>query len=310
MEEQARSGRLEAYFFRALFHILWALGKPFGGIRPRRWYDIIGRRAYPQPAFAWRRNRWGTDLFLSPSYHIDRQIMVFGTYDLDLHLALEHLLRPGMICLDVGANLGEMALHMAAKVGPGGTVYAFEPAPRAFERLQSHVDRNGLSSIVRVLALALSARSGTAVLAHADDRADNQGLASLVNTAHPAVSQRVEIRTQTLDDFAAGHKLARIDLIKVDIQGAEMQFLRGGPNVLATLAPDLLMEISPDDLRHDAGDSRKLCEMLEGYGYAIYELKRGRPTARLRPAAVSPSFSATNVYCTKKSLPGAGGVRL
>ncbi|MCY3020558.1 MAG: FkbM family methyltransferase [Planctomycetota bacterium] len=284
--------------YRALYRLLSVAGRPFGGIRPRRLYDVLGRKAYPRPEFAWHRNRWGAELYLSHYYHIDRNIIILGCYDQDLHQALEHLVKPGMVCFDVGANLGEMALHMAALAGPTGAVHAFEPVPAVYERLAMHAERNGLPNL-RPHQLALSNRTGRCSLAYAEASADNQGLASLVNTAQPAVSLRAEVNAMTLDDFVSREQVRRLDLMKVDIQGAEIALLEGGRQSLAGFSPDLLMEISPADLGAAGHNSRDLCRMLEDYGYAIYRIKRGRPGTRITASAVTPGFSATNVYCTK-----------
>ena len=73
--------RLAAAAARPLFRAACAVGRPFGGIRPRRIYDWLGRLAHPVAEFDWRRNRWGDELYLSPHYHIDRNILIFGTYD-------------------------------------------------------------------------------------------------------------------------------------------------------------------------------------------------------------------------------------
>src|SRR5678815_6117672 len=110
---------------KAVYHALVALTAPFGGIRPRRIYDLLARRAFDHAEFQPYTNRWGDRLLLSHFYHIDRNILNFGTYDPDLHLAFERLIKPGMIVFDVGANLGEMALHMARLVGTEGQVWAF-----------------------------------------------------------------------------------------------------------------------------------------------------------------------------------------
>lgn len=286
-------------FFRFLFHFLCLIGRPFGGIRPRRIYDIVGRRAYPAPEFTWRRNRWGSELFLSPSYHIDRNIIAFGCYDPDLHRTLERLVQPGMTCLDVGANLGEMALHMALKTGTSGRVYAFEPAPAAFERLQKHIQRNSAEQIVRAFPLALSNRKGTATISCPAPEQDNQGLGSLVNRDAQLAPLKFEIATATLDDFATGQKLDRIGLIKVDIQGAEFDFFQGAARVLEEHSPDVLVEISPDDLKHSGKSSRDLCQLIESYGYAIYRLNGSEIGSRIVAVDVSADFYAVNVYCTK-----------
>ena len=220
---------------RLLYHTAVALGRPFGGLRPRRIYDILARRAFPTPQLQWSRNKWGHDLLLSPYYHIDRNILILGTYDADLHNALERLLQPGMTALDVGANLGEIALHMAARVGPTGQVHAFEPVPAVFTRLQQHITRNGLENILHPHPIALSDQTGQTEIAFADPSADNQGLASITNLTEKAGPLRTTIPTMTLDDFVAQHQIQRIDLIKIDIQGAEPRFLTGAEKTLKRL---------------------------------------------------------------------------
>lgn len=288
--------------YKFAFKALCALGRPFGGVRPRRLYDILGRRAYDQPEFTWQRNIFGAELLLSPHYHIDRNILIFGCYDNDLHQAFERLIKPGMVCMDVGANLGEMALHMASLTGPTGAVYAFEPVAPVFERLRVHVERNKLQQVVRVLPLALSDQTGSCEIAYAASQADNQGLASIVNLEQSDADLKQHIDTVTLDDFVQRENLQRIDLMKIDIQGAEMKLLRGGADALKRFSPDLLMEVSPGDLAKANTNSRELCQVIESYGYSIFSIRHGNVGAKISAAAVKQDFHATNVYCTRKSL--------
>jgi FkbM family methyltransferase len=291
--------RLVAAAARPLFRAACAVGRPFGGIRPRRVYDWLGRLAYPVPEFEWRRNRWGDELYLSPHYHIDRNILIFGTYDADLHQAIENLVRPGMVCLDVGANLGEVALHVARRVGPGGQVHAFEPAPPIYERLRLHVGHNHLQDVVHTHPIALSDQTGPCTIAFPGADQDNQGLGSIVNLGPKSGAARATASAMTLDDFVAEHGLTRLDLMKVDIQGGEPALLRGGRRTFAELGPDLLMEVSPEDLRAAGSDSRELCRMLDEYGYRIHHLTGGRVGRRIHASEVTPAFAATNVYCTR-----------
>ncbi len=290
---------------RWLFWLLCAIGRPFGGIRPRRMCDRLGRLAYSKPEFAWVRNRWGAELYLTPFYHIDRNILAFGCYDPDLHRLLEQLLRPGMVCMDVGANLGEMTIHMAARVGSDGVVYSFEPVSRVRERLRKHVERNRVETIVRIIPAALSNQTGRTQIHCADASADNQGLASIVQPGSNALPLTEEVETMRLDDFVAREGVRRIDLMKVDIQGAEPFLLEGGARVFQTLSPDLLIEISPKDLRHARETSRDLIAKIEAYGYSVYRTRRGRIGDRIRAARVGTSFHAPNVFCTKRSHPAA-----
>ncbi len=298
-----KSVSLTECIFRPLYHGVVAVGKPFGGVRPRRVYDVLGRLAFAAPQFRWHRNRWGHELELSPYYHIDRNILIFGTYDEALHLALERLVEPGDVCFDVGANLGEMTLHMAKLTGPTGAVHAFEPAPPALARLTKHIERNNLQAIVRAHAIALSDQTGTAEIAFADASQDNQGLGSIVDRGGKPGSMKATVETMTLDDFAARHDIRRLDLMKVDIQGAEPRLLEGGRRVLTELSPDVLMEISPEDLACAGKTSADLCRLIESYGYQMFHLtKSGGVGARIVASEVREDFSATNVYCTKKQL--------
>jgi FkbM family methyltransferase len=297
--------------YRAAYKTFCALGLPFGGLRPRRLYDKLGRLAYDTPEFNWFRNRWGDELFLSHYYHIDRNILNFGCYDENLHLAIENLVKPGMVCFDVGANLGEITLHLARRVGPLGSVYAFEPVPAVMERLRQNIERNYPSQAdhsadqprapkIHLFPLALSNASGKVQIATAGTNEDNQGLASLVNLDDKRTPARQEIQMVSLDEFVAQHQISRINLMKVDIQGAEIKLLEGGRRVFTEMAPDLLMEFSPQDLAAACKNSRDLGEALERYGYKIYRLNGGKVGTQIRADSVTPTFHATNVFCSQR----------
>lgn len=297
--------------YRFLFVLLCLIGRPFGGIRPRRIYHIIARLGYKTPEFNWYRNQWGDSFFLSPYYHIDRYIISFGTYDKNLHLLLERILKPGMICIDVGANLGEVTLHMASKVGVGGMVYAFEPVSPIYERLKLHIEKHVKQNIIKAFQLALSNKTGRAPIHFSDVLNDNQGLATLLDTgAEKSLTLCGEVTTTTLDEFAAQQNIRKVDLVKIDIQGAEILLLEGGRNVFTDLSPEILIEISPSDLKYASKDSRDLIRLLEKYGYTVYEVKYGNVGKVISSSQIEPTFYATNVFCTKKRslVPGDAGL--
>jgi FkbM family methyltransferase len=291
------------YAFRGCLWLAVWLGRWLTNRRPSRVYDMLARRAYPFPGHRWHTNRWGHELWLTPSRHIDRNIILLGTYDADLHCFIEATVRPGMVCVDAGANLGEVSVHLAQLAGPGGKVFAFEPVASIFEQLNMNIQRNRMQAVVRPVALALAEKSGARELAFSGDDADNQGLASIVNPG--ALPQRATIQCVTLDDFAGSQKLTRLDLIKIDIQGAEPLMLQGARRTLSRFSPDLLIELSPRDLRAAGYSSRSLCELIESLGYAIYCLHKGRPQRRLVVETMAADFAAGNVCCTRKKTGGA-----
>jgi FkbM family methyltransferase len=286
--------------YGALFEGLCAVGRPVGGVRPRRMYHWLAERAFEKPSYRWYRNRWDCELHLSPYYHIDRCILAFGCYEPGLHAFLERNVRPGMVCLDVGANLGEVTMHMARKAGASGRVLAFEPIPPVRARLEQHVERNRLGDVVSVESIALSNGAGRVTMSYATADEPNQGMGSIVHVDNAYTPLRIEVATQSLDALVDARGLSRLDLIKIDVQGAEPLVLAGAPETLARFSPDLLMEVAPSDLQFMGTDSRALCTSVEALGYSLFELHAGRPTRLLRAAELAPDFAADIVYCTKR----------
>src|SRR5688572_5258274 len=87
--------------------------------------------------------------------HVQRQIYFFGAYEPIETYLFRLLLRPGMVVVDVGANVGLYTLIAAGEVGVRGEVHAFEPVPETFERLVDHVMVNGVADIVRANPVGL-----------------------------------------------------------------------------------------------------------------------------------------------------------
>ncbi len=291
--------------YKAAFHTVRLGGKLLGrsSITRGLWnriYEPLGRKAYPSPErFVCFRNRWGHELKLSYSYHIDRQILGYGTYDEALQSALEYLVKPGMVCMDVGAHIGEMALHMGSKVKPRGTVYAFEPVPHIHKRLIHHIEDNELQETVKPFEIALSNTNGTVKIAFMGEDADNQAVGSIVNTSRKELTRHLDIKSQTLDSFVEEHGINALHLMKIDIEGGEWFLLEGGRQAFSRLSPTLLMEFS-SDLRDIGRDSAQLAQLIESFGYSIFSVSpKGKPDRRLHAKSIAPEFTAANVYCAK-----------
>jgi FkbM family methyltransferase len=132
---------------------------------------------------------------------------------------------PGGTALDVGANVGAYALLFGAWVGPGGRVYAFEPSPGAYDGLRRHVALNGLADVVRPVRAAVSDVEGRAALAGADQ----QGTSRL---AQPDKGATEMVETMTIDGFCAREGIVPT-LIKIDVEGWELEALRGARRTIA-----------------------------------------------------------------------------
>ncbi len=229
---------------------------------------------------------------------MDYSIIAFGVYDPMLANFIDKHIRAGMVCLDVGANKGIIGLYLARKAGPTGAVHCFEPVPALVRRLEQHVERNNLGSIVKIHEFALSNHTGKILMSITDQDNANQGTGSIVSNGDVRLSPQIDIKTMTLDEFALRTGLERLDFVKVDIQGAEPLFLEGGACTLRKFHPDLVMEVSPQDLAGLGKTSRDLFRQIEELGYRIFAIQNnGDIGVQLRPDQIAESYSSSGVFC-------------
>ncbi len=153
----------------------------------------------------------------------------------------ERFVEPGMQVVDAGANLGVHTLALARLVGPDGCVHAFEPAPRNVALLRRTLALNGVEGRTRVHATALGDQAGSATL-HLGARG---GLHSLYPL--PDSTDALPVQVETLDQVLAGGP--PLDLLKADVEGAEIAILNGAADVIGR-SPDLVIvaEYAPSHL--------------------------------------------------------------
>ena len=289
---------------KAIYWTAVKAGCPFGGIRPRRITNWLASRAYgdhaPGPEeFRWYRDRYGVEFLLHPYYYLDQNIIANGCYESKTNNFISRRVKKDMICIDVGSNMGTMCLHMAKRVTETGEVHAFEPVPHLHDRLMKNLHRNGLGHIVRSYRCALSDHSGIGRMSVASVTEPNQGMGSTVSLGCAKLAASIEVRITTLDDFVLEQRIARLDFVKVDIQGAEPLFLRGGSRTLARWKPLMLIEVSPDDLKSLGVTNRDLLDKIEFLGYKIFELDRlGEPGKQIRSSDIPANYRNSAVLCT------------
>jgi FkbM family methyltransferase len=151
------------------------------------------------------------------------------------------VLEPGMIFFDVGANAGLFAISAARKIG-GRDVFAFEPCSSTYELLKQNLLLNHLAE-VNVLQTALGDSVGVGVLQV--NARGKDGLNTLGKATHPdsQVVGQEDVRISTVDVFMSDHNVPRVDVMKVDIEGAELMLFRGARNLLERKdAPLILYE--------------------------------------------------------------------
>jgi FkbM family methyltransferase len=191
---------------------------------------------------------------------------------------VDSVLRPGHVFVDAGANEGLFTLVASRRVGPAGRVLAIEPSGREAERLRANLDLNDGRNVV-IREVALGDRPGTAVLHVADQVHSGQN--TLGGFIHDVVrhSHDEEVEVATLDDVVTAAGLSRLDVIKVDVEGADTAALRGGAGTLRRFRPLVLVELADAALRAQGSSAEELVALLSGHGYDLYAFDEttGRP---------------------------------
>lgn len=197
---------------------------------------------------------------------IARQFLLRAGYEKEEKEIFKRIVDPGMVVVDVGANIGDYTLLAARGVGAEGLVYAVEPEPRNFSLLTRNVNANGYSN-VRCLNLALAAKPGKLTL-HVDPA--NYGGSSLIASNVPGTSETVEVETDTLDHLLASSPPPRpAGLIKMDAQGAEAGIMEGAFQTLENPSICLIIEFWPFGLRNFGSNPDAFLGLFRTRGFEI-----------------------------------------
>lgn len=181
-------------------------------------------------------------------------------YDAEVARYLSQRVRPGAVCVDVGANVGVYALQFARWAGPSGRVVAFEPNPVAAHVLTQHVRMNDVADRVEIVQAAVSDRAGLSTF-HMSD-ADGMSRLGAPNPEIAARSRPTTVAVTTLDVFCDAHELSP-DWLLVDVEGFEFAVLSGARRTLARMGRRLhtIVEMHPNAWSV-AGWSREAGEAL------------------------------------------------
>lgn len=191
--------------------------------------------------------------------HVQAWGLVRGVLEPPVQEALRRTVGPGVTFWDVGANVGFFSL-LAARLG--GTVHAFEPVRENVEVLAGNIRENGLNDRIHVHPVAVAAEPGRASLLVVEDPSWSH-LAD--RGRHPRTREEVDVEVVTLD----GLELSPPDVVKIDVEGSEIDVLRGAARLLREHGPTLIVELHETNV--------EVCEILDGAGYAVENLEGPGP---------------------------------
>jgi len=208
------------------------------------------------------------------------------------------LLKPGMSFVDIGANIGWFTVQAADRVGPQGHVTAFEPRPTTGHWLKRSIEDNAFSERAEIYNCAVGPRAGEIHIGYSRDTDNPGGTWSLLNEKLEArfrTGNAVMIRVPMVAlDEVVGDR--RVDVIKIDIEGAEPAAMAGSSRILSTNRPIVVSEINPALLEQVSNVSaRDYVKTMNALGYRCCELTPHGPGAEYSGAALPNGLDMINV---------------
>lgn len=189
------------------------------------------------------------------------RLMWTGCYETEFLAFLRFALRPGSVFADIGANTGYFSVVAAALVGKGGEVFAFEPDPDCFHRLSGNSQAfpwmNALQSAVGDL--------DGEITFYRSNRRGESGWGTTFDEGEGKI--QVTVPVCTLDRFFGSRRTGRLDLIKVDVEGAEYRVLTGARRTLESQRSVIWMEANDACLARDGKSIVDLVQLLRTWGY-------------------------------------------
>jgi len=181
------------------------------------------------------------------------------------------LIKEGMIVVDVGASLGYYTLLAAKRVGKSGIVFAFEPYPLSYEILIKNIRMNNWRN-VRTFQLAISDKEEEVML---NIPKMGQSGATFVNKGN--IVRRIKVKAVPLDSF---QELREADIVKIDVEGAELRVLKGMRSMLEKGEVKVICEVHPNKVSSLGDNVNEITNILKEHGYDIYLIKDGGEVAQ------------------------------
>lgn len=245
--------------------------------------DRCGLNALARPVWAalWKKNASGLVRAKQNGriWWLDPEVALRGE-DAEMETVewLRAVIAPGMTVMDVGANVGQMTLEMAHLVGPTGRVIAIEPGPGNLAVLRRHVVQNGYQERVTVIAAACCAVHGGSMeldipggnAAGVGSGFQLKGIGIERNPqAATMANTRLEVSAVSIDGVVAAKKIVPA-VLKIDVEGAEVEVLRGARSSLLNCRPATAIGFHPFAFKDPAAAQAEIVGMCESAGLRFY----------------------------------------
>ncbi|GHB37294.1 FkbM family methyltransferase [Mongoliitalea lutea] len=189
-------------------------------------------------------------------------LFFFGEYEKLTNKILLDYVKEGDVVIEAGANIGTETLLISKLVGAEGKIFAFEPSPHVFEKLTCNVKLHTIYNNVQLFDCALGEEDSTITFYVFPKKYHNSGIGGKYSNWENTIP--ITVPQLSLDSWAAKHQPNRIDFIKMDIQGAELDLLHGSSKLISTYRPKIFLEAQENQA--------KLFEFLTNKSYTVHQI--------------------------------------
>lgn len=202
---------------------------------------------------------FGGKIFLNLNESKNMILRAYNKYETDKVNLFKKLIKPGATIIDIGSNKGYFTFIAAKLLKNNGKVFSFEPDPTNCHWIRKSISENKYSNIILIPVGIYNTNSKTTFY-----KGDKSGHHSLKKDRGLG---NITINTKTIDSLLEEENIQRVDIIKIDVEGSEVEVLEGGKNTLNNHAPIIILDI------HDYINKSKLFEILNSNEYYIYTYK-------------------------------------
>ena len=249
-----------------------------------------------------RIKRGGVFYEVDLSEGIDLSLFLFGNFQNYVTQNKYFSIKADAIIFDIGANIGSMTFRYA-QAAPNGHVYAFEPTDYAFKKLSKNLSLNAeLAQRITPVQLFLSDRTGSdhQIEAYASWKIDGSA-----QNPHPlhggSIKTAGAVPAITLDDFCKENSIQRIDLIKIDTDGHELEVLKGAQKSISAFTPFVIFEIGLYVMQEQEIEFEQFYSYFTNFGYRLLNAKNGKIITLQNFSAQIPLRSTTDIIAKPSS---------
>ena len=253
------------------------------------------KHAYPKPGrppfkcvIAYDQGLINVDTNLLQEYYI----LFFGVYEPYIASLIKTVVKPGDLCIDIGANIGGLSLIMSFATGSKGKVIAVEPHPNIVQRLQANLELNRIENC-QVLQTAISNQEGNTDFYIAKATDHHQGKSSLQQSS--ALTESISIQSIRGKDLLQEIGTRNCSFIKVDVEGHDLIVLQELEEIIKSHRPHIVFEYNHKSWLKQGCDLHQALSFFKEQAYTLYSLKNGL----LRPLA-EPYAESCDFFCVPK----------